>query len=190
MWLGDNPRAARAASPRARRDRSRPPAATGSRPSLHGQRRSRGSGVGSSSLLYANNTPEDQAGSYRQPRPTPTAIHRMWSRMRRGVDRRRTLAPKRSPLPARWRSGYAEDCKSLHAGSIPARASIHIAFASKPILRSAARRKRTGSLPNAILSVPALASKQVERVRMRGLITISPLTSHEDHAIRSRKPLN
>ena len=24
---------------------------------------------------------------------------------------------------ARWRSGYAEDCKSLHAGSIPARAS-------------------------------------------------------------------
>ena len=25
--------------------------------------------------------------------------------------------------PARWRSGYAEDCKSLHAGSIPARAS-------------------------------------------------------------------
>ena len=25
---------------------------------------------------------------------------------------------------ARWRSGYAEDCKSLHAGSIPARASI------------------------------------------------------------------
>jgi hypothetical protein len=26
-------------------------------------------------------------------------------------------------LPARWRSGYAEDCKSLHAGSIPARAS-------------------------------------------------------------------
>src|SRR5690606_7242956 len=26
-------------------------------------------------------------------------------------------------VPARWRSGYAEDCKSLHAGSIPARAS-------------------------------------------------------------------
>ena len=25
---------------------------------------------------------------------------------------------------ARWRSGYAEDCKSLYAGSIPARASI------------------------------------------------------------------
>src|SRR5690606_28852133 len=28
-----------------------------------------------------------------------------------------------APVPARWRSGYAEDCKSLHAGSIPARAS-------------------------------------------------------------------
>ena len=26
-------------------------------------------------------------------------------------------------IEARWRSGYAEDCKSLHAGSIPARAS-------------------------------------------------------------------
>ena len=35
---------------------------------------------------------------------------------------------RRFPQPrgvgeARWRSGYAEDCKSLHAGSIPARAS-------------------------------------------------------------------
>src|SRR5687768_14711407 len=28
-----------------------------------------------------------------------------------------------SAAAARWRSGYAEDCKSLHAGSIPARAS-------------------------------------------------------------------
>lgn len=26
-------------------------------------------------------------------------------------------------LPARWRSGDAEDCKSLHPGSIPGRAS-------------------------------------------------------------------
>jgi hypothetical protein len=41
-----------------------------------------------------------------------------------------TLTQKAKPptcgVPARWRSGYAEDCKSLHAGSIPARASIHI----------------------------------------------------------------
>lgn len=41
-----------------------------------------------------------------------------------------TLFWSSSPIPgerrdeARWRSGYAEDCKSLHAGSIPARASI------------------------------------------------------------------
>jgi hypothetical protein len=28
-------------------------------------------------------------------------------------------------VEARWRSGDAEDCKSLHAGSIPARASRH-----------------------------------------------------------------
>ena len=31
--------------------------------------------------------------------------------------------PVERPGEARWRSGYAEDCKSLHAGSIPARAS-------------------------------------------------------------------
>ncbi len=30
-----------------------------------------------------------------------------------------------SPL-ARWQNGYAEDCKSLYAGSIPARASIYL----------------------------------------------------------------
>ncbi len=29
-------------------------------------------------------------------------------------------------VEARWRSGDAEDCKSSHAGSIPARASRHI----------------------------------------------------------------
>lgn len=29
---------------------------------------------------------------------------------------------------ARWRSGDAEDCKSLYAGSIPARASICLGF--------------------------------------------------------------
>src|SRR4051812_45301238 len=42
-----------------------------------------------------------------------------------GLDHRLTLRPKHAALPARWRSGYAEDCKSLHAGSIPARASTH-----------------------------------------------------------------
>ncbi len=45
---------------------------------------------------------------------------------------------------ARWRSGYAEDCKSLHAGSIPARASTHIRKVKSPLLfamswRSSAR---------------------------------------------------
>ena len=34
-------------------------------------------------------------------------------------------APGRTPLRlASWRSGYAEDCKSLHPGSIPGEASI------------------------------------------------------------------
>ena len=36
-------------------------------------------------------------------------------------------------LPARWRSGYAEDCKSLHAGSIPARASTSCEDRASPI---------------------------------------------------------
>jgi hypothetical protein len=31
-------------------------------------------------------------------------------------------------VEARWRSGDAEDCKSSHAGSIPARASRHVLF--------------------------------------------------------------
>ena len=35
----------------------------------------------------------------------------------------KTKKLKRFSYLARWRSGYAEDCKSLHAGSIPARAS-------------------------------------------------------------------
>jgi hypothetical protein len=55
-----------------------------------------------------------------------------------GLDQMRTVAPKRALSPARWRSGYAEDCKSLHAGSIPARASIlliaHLFPAAQPVL--------------------------------------------------------
>ncbi len=35
-------------------------------------------------------------------------------------DRQYSFSP---PAKARWESGYPEDCKSLHAGSIPARAS-------------------------------------------------------------------
>ena len=34
---------------------------------------------------------------------------------------------------ASWRSGYAEDCKSLHPGSIPGEASIDLA--SIPFIR-------------------------------------------------------
>jgi hypothetical protein len=31
-----------------------------------------------------------------------------------------------TPRMASWRSGYAEDCKSLHPGSIPGEASIQL----------------------------------------------------------------
>src|SRR4029079_7754042 len=41
----------------------------------------------------------------------------------------RPFARARTRAEARWRSGYAEDCKSLHAGSIPARASNSFQFA-------------------------------------------------------------
>ena len=41
----------------------------------------------------------------------------------KGLTRRAPSRQSASLSPARWRSGYAEDCKSLHAGSIPARAS-------------------------------------------------------------------
>src|SRR5579871_3809488 len=37
------------------------------------------------------------------------------------------LLGRLSHTEARWRSGYAPDCKSVYAGSIPARASKHIA---------------------------------------------------------------
>jgi hypothetical protein len=40
----------------------------------------------------------------------------------------RPRAKARASPAARWRSGYAEDCKSLHAGSIPARASTTSGF--------------------------------------------------------------
>src|SRR5437868_8855138 len=40
-----------------------------------------------------------------------------------GLDGQAKLGESPAPTRARWRSGYAEDCKSLHAGSIPARAS-------------------------------------------------------------------
>ena len=33
------------------------------------------------------------------------------------------LSPRKSAPEARWRSGDAADCKSVYAGSIPARAS-------------------------------------------------------------------
>src|SRR4029079_770883 len=49
--------------------------------------------------------------------------------------------PTIAPLPlARWRSGYAEDCKSLQPGSIPARAST---FPQPVRNRTAGVRNRT-----------------------------------------------
>ena len=36
------------------------------------------------------------------------------------------------PRSARWQSGYAEDCKSLYVGSIPARASTSLFWGPEP----------------------------------------------------------
>src|SRR5690349_21857755 len=48
------------------------------------------------------------------------AVQRAAGLTGQGADACIAAPPKRG---ARWRSGHAEDCKSLHAGSIPARAS-------------------------------------------------------------------
>ena len=87
--------------------------------------------------------------------------------MRRGAQGHcagRTLSLG-APLPARWRSGYAEDCKSLHAGSIPARASIPPCLA----LRLTARRirGRTGA---------ALAQLVEHIIRNDGVTGSSPVS--------------
>ena len=42
-------------------------------------------------------------------------------------------ASRYSAVGASWRRGYAEDCKSLHAGSIPAEASIQNHHKIKPL---------------------------------------------------------
>jgi hypothetical protein len=51
----------------------------------------------------------------------PTSLLYRQGRMRLG-----RLIPGRTPFRATWRSGYAADCKSVHAGSIPAVASTHL----------------------------------------------------------------
>jgi hypothetical protein len=41
-----------------------------------------------------------------------------------GIRSKRPEAVEQHGVEASWRSGYAEDCKSLHPGSIPGEASI------------------------------------------------------------------
>ena len=40
-----------------------------------------------------------------------------------------------APVEASWRSGYAEDCKSLHPGSIPGEASIPLSTERRAWIR-------------------------------------------------------
>ena len=54
------------------------------------------------------------------------------ARLQDYIARNSARAAALAPLSARWRSGYAEDCKSLHAGSIPARASTDRLMISRP----------------------------------------------------------
>jgi hypothetical protein len=42
------------------------------------------------------------------------------------VYRRPSAQRRAAALAASWRNGYAEDCKSLHPGSIPGEASIAV----------------------------------------------------------------
>jgi hypothetical protein len=66
------------------------------------------------------------------------------------LDPRRLTAkpiPPISPAAARWRSGYAEDCKSLHAGSIPARASTQYRGSQSLVETSPKMAQFCGFLP-------------------------------------------
>lgn len=56
----------------------------------------------------------------------------------RFVGKMKTIAASE----ARWRSGDAADCKSVYAGSIPARASISSSFSRLCFCRSCARASR------------------------------------------------
>ena len=58
------------------------------------------------------------------------------------------MAPKQ--LKARWQSGYAADCNSVYAGSIPTRASIFarlVELVDTQDLKSCDRLDRPGSSP-------------------------------------------
>ena len=57
----------------------------------------------------------------------------------RGFNPKRILGYEATKVPAstrmaRWQSGDAEDCKSLYAGSIPARASNSLLFAANALI--------------------------------------------------------
>ena len=107
-----NRTAARSARSRARRGRSAPTSSRGrngaARRSIAPQPGQRGGSA--KSRIGRKRVSRQCSGGVHGPRLAP---------------RRLTAKPipPISPAAARWRSGYAEDCKSLHAGSIPARAS-------------------------------------------------------------------
>src|SRR5262249_40304940 len=156
-------------SRRAPRRRSRPSAEAGCRPSPAVRLQNRGWGFEPSWLSYADNTPEVQAHPLlstggrcancrwsKDERLLALAARQVGYEARRNkalcgknhshflLDRRAELATKAAlAFPARWRSGYAEDCKSLHAGSIPARASI-----SMHAVTRGQGRKRSGLDPS------------------------------------------
>ncbi len=57
-------------------------------------------------------------------------------RLRPLLSNRRPPATARDGSEASWRSGYAEDCKSLHPGSIPGEASKDLPAAHRILLTS------------------------------------------------------
>ena len=56
-------------------------------------------------------------------------------------------APRGGATEASWRSGYAEDCKSLHPGSIPGEASISIISALEIAVRQVERFRTSPETP-------------------------------------------
>ncbi len=74
-----------------------------------------------------------------------------------------------APVPARWQSGYAEDCKSSYVGSIPARASKS-STTQKPVEREPVERAR--SMPAASSQSAASRGGAAVMGRSRELGTI------------------
>ena len=116
-----------------------------------------------------------EGGSRATGRPGKPRRERAACQLDRTWGRQYSFCP---PAVARWESGYPEDCKSLHAGSIPARASSR-------------RRPPTCRSVTAVSSSPSTlcSMKQVSgRTRASDVMSGSALTCRRKKGGWPRRP--